>query len=109
MDDYRDDVKALMDEMLLRIPGVSGGKAFGYPAYKVGGKVFLFVGGAGIAVKLPVERVGALIAANDAMYLFEPVEGRVWKSWVSIDHANVDDYAQHEALLEEAIAFVRGA
>jgi hypothetical protein len=30
-----------------------GGKAFDYPAYKVNGKGFAFLGSAGAAVKLP--------------------------------------------------------
>ena len=35
---YDLDKKAIMDELLLGMPGVKGSKAFGYPAYKVNGK-----------------------------------------------------------------------
>jgi hypothetical protein len=44
---YRDEVRAALDDLVLGIPGVKGGQAFSYPAYKVNGKVFAFVGGAG--------------------------------------------------------------
>jgi hypothetical protein len=109
MDDYRPDVKAEMDKLLLGMPGVTGGKMFGYPAYKINGKVFAFVGGAGISIKLPAKRVGALIEEHEVMGPFEPASGRVWKEWVSIDHANVADYAQHESLFTESIAFANPA
>ncbi len=109
MNDYRSDVKDTLDNLLLGMPGVKVGKMFGYPAYKINGKVFAFVGGGGVSIKLPAERVGTLIETEAAMGPFEPASGRVWKEWVSIDHANVADYAQHEALFTESIAFVNPA
>lgn len=105
-DNYRDDVKEVLDKLLIDMPGVSVGKAFGYPAYKVNRKVFCFVGGAGIAVKLPVERVSELIEAEDTMSAFEPRTGSVWKEWVSIDRTDAEDYRADVALFEEAIGFV---
>ena len=108
-DNYRDDHKTVMDGLLLGMPGVKGGRAFGYPAYKIGGKVFCFVGGEGISVKLPLERVGELIASGPPFSPFEPVEGTVWKSWVSIDRADSDAYRADMAILEEAVGFVAGA
>lgn len=104
---FNPDIKAALDVLLLDIPGVSEGKSFGYPAYKVNGKVFAWVGGDGIGLKLPRPRVEALIAADDAISPFEPVEGTVWKAWVSIDRAP-DAYAGDMPLFEEAIAFVTG-
>jgi hypothetical protein len=106
MDDYREEVKTVMDELLLPIPGVRGGQAFGYPAYKVKGKVFVFVGGAGIAVKLPPERVAALLSEEEAAHPFEPVEGRIWKAWVSLDRADPAAYAADQALFEESIEYI---
>jgi hypothetical protein len=46
--------KDMMDGLLLGMPGVKGSKAFGYPAYKVNGKVFAFVGSQGVSIKLPL-------------------------------------------------------
>jgi hypothetical protein len=99
-------IKAVIDELLLAIPGVEGGKAFGYPAYKINGKVFLFVGGPGIAIKLPVDRVAALIDSGPEFHAFEPVEGTVWREWVSIDLDAADAYRQHEGLFLESLDFV---
>ena len=103
---FRDDVKAILDEMLGDVPGITIGKAFGFPAYKTGKKVFAFIGDKGVAIKLPAARVKALIAEDEAMQPFEPVEGKIWREWVSIDRAKADDYQNDRVLFDEAIAFV---
>jgi hypothetical protein len=105
---YRDDVRAALDDLLLDVPGVKCGKAFSYPAYKVNGKVFAFVGGAGIALKLPIERVRALVGAEAVYRPFEVADGIIWKSWLSIDRADADEYRADLPQIEEAIAFVAG-
>lgn len=109
MDTYRTDHKTMLDALLLEIPGVKSGKAFGYPSYTIGGRVFAFVGGAGISLKLSEARVQALIAENPAMKPFEPAEGIIWRQWVSIDREDSSDYRDDIALMEESIAFVGGA
>lgn len=101
--------KNVMDRVLLAVPGVKGGQAFGYPAYKANGKVFAFVGGAGVALKLPAPRVQELIAAHPQMKPFQPTEGVVWREWVSIDYVDSAAYEQHEALYTESIQFVTGS
>lgn len=100
--------KAIIDDITSAMPGVNAGKAFGYPAYKVGGKVFCFVGETGIALKLPPERVQALIAADPKMTIFQPTQGVTWKSWVSIDREDAADHHQDADLLEEAMLYVAG-
>lgn len=102
---HNPQIKAMLDDLLLDMPGVTGGKAFGYPAYKINGKVFAFVGGDGIAIKLPPAQVKGLIEGGEPFHPFEPVAGTVWKSWVSIDHVDPDAYRGHVDLLEAAVAF----
>ncbi|MFW5690868.1 MAG: hypothetical protein ACOCXZ_00090 [Chloroflexota bacterium] len=106
MDDYREEVKAVVDALVLPMPGVVGGRAFGYPAYKVNRKMFMFVGGAGIGIKLGEARAAAVVAAHPAAALFQPVEGTTWKAWVSIDHADPAHYRDDIDLIEEAMQFV---
>jgi hypothetical protein len=103
---YREDVKKQLDDVLLSIPGVSEGKAFGYPAYKVGRKVFCFVGSNGIGIKLPEDKVSNLIDTTDGMKPYVPETGTVWKSWVSIEHPNANDYGKHKDLYEQSAKFV---
>ena len=103
---YIESHKQVMDELLLEIPFTEGGNAFGYPAYKNGSKTFCFVGGEGISIKLPKAQIVDLIENFDAFHPFYPVEGILWKGWVSIVYENSNDYRQHLDLFEESIAFV---
>lgn len=102
-------VKDVVDNLLLVMPGVSSGKMFGCPGYRVNGKVFTFVGGSGVAVKLPAARVAALIGTADVFQPFHPGDGTVvWKEWLSIQRPNPADYAQDIALFEESLLYVTG-
>lgn len=98
--------KQVMDELLLTIPFVTAGHAFGYPAYKIENKVFCFVGGVGIGLKLPKKRVVELIDTIDACHPFYPAEGILWKGWVSIVYRVSDDYRQHLDWYEASVAYV---
>lgn len=102
---YDEQRKARLDELLLVMPGVKASKAFGYPAYKVNGKIFAFVGSRGFAIKLPTQRVESLLDGK----IFKPFEvgdGAVWKQWLSIQHEHLDDYENDMALFEESVEFV---
>jgi hypothetical protein len=102
---YDEARKAKMDEMLLVMPGVKASKAFGYPAYKINGKVFAFVGSKGIAIKLPAARVNALIDGK-TLKPFEVGDGHVWREWVSIQREASEDYEQDAGLFEESVEFL---
>lgn len=107
-DAYRADVKEVLDDLLLGMPGIKGGKAFGYPAYKVGRRIFAFVGGAGVGIKLNEARVQELMAEDPRCRIFEPAEGYLWPGWVSIDLADPDEYREYLDLLYEAIELISG-
>lgn len=102
---YDPDHKAMLDDILLAIPNVKAGKAFGYPAYKVNGKVFAFVGGEGMSFKLGEERAADLIASDARFRVFEPVDGLRWKAWVTIEPSDAADYQALEPLFLESIEF----
>jgi hypothetical protein len=97
--------KTMLDGLLLGMPGVKASKAFGYPAYKVNGRVFAFVG-TWVAIKLPAPRVQELMSAHPDMKPFEVADGVVWREWVSIQRPNSGDYAQDIDLFEESLQFV---
>lgn len=103
---YIESHKQVMDELLLGIPFVQSGQAFGYPAYKVETKTFCFVGGDGISIKLSKDRVADLIEAHNAFHPFYPADGILWKGWGSIIYSDSDDYRQHLDLYEESVQFV---
>jgi hypothetical protein len=105
---YKPQHKAILDELLLGMVGVTEGTSFGYPAYKVYGKVFAFVGGEGIAIRLPHNRLKTLIARHPEMRPFEPEDVTFWQNWVSIDRTQSEDYWQDLPLLEESVNYVMG-
>jgi hypothetical protein len=99
---YKAEHKAVLDELLTSIPGVTTSKAFGYPAYKIGRRIFAFVTGDGLALKLPADRVAALVEAHEEM------QGTMWREWVSIRLSDPSDYAHYVDLFEESLQFVGG-
>lgn len=106
---FRQDIVDVLDALLLEMPGVKRGKIFGFPGYKVGGKVFTAVGGDALGVKLPAARVADLIASDDpAMQPFEVAEGTVWKEWLSIKRDDAEAYRGDVALFEESAQYVGG-
>jgi hypothetical protein len=108
MDPYRTDLKTIIDDLMDR-PGIKAGKSWGYPSYKApNGKIFAFVGGRGLMLKLPVKRVQALIAERDDFEQFSTHDdGRgVWKEWVTINHPDADSYPQYQEFIDESMEYV---
>jgi TfoX/Sxy family transcriptional regulator of competence genes len=79
-------------------------KGFGSSALCVGGKIFATLVKDRLVVKLPRQRVDALVSSGDA----EPLEtrtGRAMKEWLSLDPASAIEW---QPLAREALAFVGG-
>ena len=79
---------AMIVKLLKRIPDVSVGgskKGFGSSALCLGGKIFAMISSkGGFVVKLPKDRVDALVIAGSGSR-FEPMRGRVMKEWLVVD------------------------
>ena len=81
-----------------------GGTGFGASALKVGGKIFAMLSSKEkFVVKLPKERVDALVAARKGTY-FDPGHGRLMKEWLEME----SNQAQWISLAREARVFVKG-
>lgn len=81
---------------------VSLARMFGSTGLKVSGKVFAMIVKGDLVVKLPKERVEALISAKLGKY-FDPGHGRLMKEWVAIKPTAE---AQWLKLAKEAQRFV---
>ncbi|HET8630114.1 MAG TPA: hypothetical protein VFL91_22050 [Thermomicrobiales bacterium] len=96
-------------EALLGEPGVtqgtSGQRGFGASALAVEGKIFaMLASGDRFVVKLPRQRVDALVASGDGER-FDPGHGRLMKEWLVVAPTAAADWLP---LAREALAFVGG-
>lgn len=77
-------------------------RGFGAEALKTRGKIFTMLSKDRLLVKLPRERVEALVAAGVGER-FDPGHGRLMKEWLSISPAHTAEWLP---LAQEALAFV---
>ncbi len=87
---------------LRRDPRVREAKMFGARGLKVGEKYFAMLYKGQLVVKLPAERVAALVSSGDGTY-FEPGHGRVMKEWIAF---GPELGARWPRLAEESKTFV---
>ncbi len=83
---------------------VAGGRTFGKNGLKIDGKLFALFTQSTLVVKLPKERVAALIARGTGQ-AFDPGHGRLMKEWLTVTSAK----ASWVVLAKEASEFVGGA
>jgi TfoX/Sxy family transcriptional regulator of competence genes len=83
-------------------PHITTAKLFGGSALRVGQKVFACFYKGKLVLKLPRERVAALVQAGDAQH-FDSGTGRPAKEWVAIEPSR---WVEWQSLAEEAKVFV---
>lgn len=99
-----EDLAILLASMLQDLPRVSVKKHFGHASFLAGKKVFAFIRGEGVAVKLPKEKIQELVNKKNATPLV--MGKRVMKEWVVIRHKSLSEYKKDLNLFKEAVAFV---
>ena len=97
-----------IDELAASLAGrggvsLGGGRGFGSTALKVDGRIFAMSGDGGLVLKLPKDRVAALIEAGDGRP-FDAGKGAPLKEWVVVPWDPADVAVE---LADEALAFVR--
>jgi hypothetical protein len=94
----------LVDELVAE-PGVTpptGGRGFGRNALRVDGKIFAMLVRGRLVLKLPKERVSALIAEGEGEH-FDANKGTPMKEWLCLAPDSGQDWS---ALAREALGFV---
>ena len=82
-----------------------GRRGFGASALQVDGRIFAMLSHGRLVLKLPSERVAALLSTGDGLP-FDAGKGRPMKEWVALDGRHGDQWLR---LAREARAFVAGA
>jgi hypothetical protein len=96
-------VVALAGEPGVTPPDTSGPRRFGSATLRTGGSTFAMVVRGALVLKLPRDRVAALLASG-AGSPFGKEPGRPYREWVALDGG---DPADDLPLAREALEFVR--
>lgn len=105
--DFNAEHKKVLDVLLLRLPDVTAGKMFGYPAYYVHRKLFACVYGDRIGVKVP-EAVASHLLSKENIVPFQPMGKPKMREWVQINRSLSEDYKLDQEIFQCAVQFVSG-
>jgi hypothetical protein len=100
--------KAQIDELLLKLPGVSARKINGLDAYFVSDKMFACISGEGIGLRLPVATATELQFSRDNIAPFQPGGMASTREWIQINRADAAEYAKDLDLFQASLDFVKG-
>ncbi|HET8906911.1 MAG TPA: hypothetical protein VFN11_08105, partial [Ktedonobacterales bacterium] len=85
---------------------VQSGRGFGADALKARGKIFAMLAGERLVVKLPRQRVDALVASGEGERFDPRRDGRLMKEWLALAPTSEIDWL---TLAREAKEFVASA
>ena len=101
--------KALIDALLLKLPGVVGKKMNALDAYFVGDKMFACISGAGVGLRLPAKTADELQFSRANVSHFNPGGVSGTREWIQINRADPAEYVQDLELFQASHAFVKAA
>ena len=99
--------KALIDALLLKLPGVSARKIKGLDAYFVSDRMFACISGRGIGLRLPAATAAELQFSRDNVVPFQPAGMTSSREWIQIDRADAADYGKDFELFQASLEFVK--
>jgi len=99
--------KALIDALLLKLPGVSARKINGLDAYFVADKMFACISGKGVGLRLPVASATELQFSRGNVVAFQPAGLASTREWIQIDRVDAADYEKDLELFQASIDFVK--
>jgi hypothetical protein len=97
---------ATLSSLLGPLSDVTEEKTETHATFLIKKKVFAFTrsSGPGVALKLPKERIAALLQRDDITLL--TMGKRTMKEWIVIEHSKRADYKKDLALFKDAKAYV---
>jgi hypothetical protein len=101
--------KALIDALLLKLPGVIGKKISGLDAYFVSDKMFACISGGGVGLRLPAATVTELQFSRANVVPFQPGGMTSSREWIQIERADAAEYEKDLELFQASLEFVKTA
>ena len=105
---FNESHKAVLDGLLLGLPAVRPGKMFGYPAYYAGEKLSICLVEDGVGLKLPADRVAALLTEDPHTSPFQPLGRPKMREWLQINPQSAEDLTAYLPVFEASVQFVLG-
>lgn len=101
--------KALIDGVLLKLPGVVAKKINKLDAYFAGDRMFACIHGDGLGLRLPAATVTELQFSRSDVVAFQPgnISAGATREWVQINRADAADYEKDLELIRAALEFVK--
>jgi len=100
--------KALLDAILLKLPGVTGKKINGLDAYFVSDRMFACISGKGVGLRVPVATANELQFSRENVVPFQPGGMASSREWIQIDREDAAEYGKDLELFQASIDFVKG-
>jgi len=100
-------LKAQIDALLLKLPGVSARKINGLDAYFVSDRMFACISDKGVAIRLPAAVATELHFSRDNVVPFQPRGLPSTREWIQIDRADAAQYEKDLPLFQDAVAFAK--
>jgi hypothetical protein len=101
--------KALIDALLLKLPGVSTRKISGLDAYFVSDKMFACISGGGVGLRLPATTATELQFSRGDVVPFQPGGMASSREWIQIERADATEYEKDLELFQASLEFVKAA
>jgi hypothetical protein len=98
--------KALIDAVLLKLPGVVGKKISTLDGYFVNDRMFACISGEGVGLRLPAATATELQFSRDNVVPFQP-GGASSREWIQINRADAADYEKDLELFRAALEHVK--
>ncbi len=101
--------KAVIDALLLKLPGVSARKISGLDAYFVSDKMFACISGGGIGLRLPATTATELQFSMGNVVPFQPGGMASTREWIQINRADATEYEKDLEIFQTSLEFVKAA
>jgi hypothetical protein len=101
--------KALLDSLLVALPGVTSSKISGLDAYLVNGRMFACIVDDGVGVRLPAAVATELRFSRGDVVPFQPAAAASTREWIQINQADAAEYEKDLDLFRASMEHVRAA
>ena len=99
--------KAIIDSLLLEIPGVEAREMSGFPSYFINKRMFACIHGGGVGIRLPVSTARDLQFSRADVVPFQPHGKASSREWVQVNHDDPSDYEKDLEIFRSSIEFVK--